>query len=460
MPDEAGTGTSVAAFSRLRDLLGGLPQDTCLKLLSALEGLGPAGQAFPGADMVAGELAAIIAARPVLGRRSGRPQRLFFTPFDPFLVDEALPAKRTARIERNSLMPIWNWLAHDALPAQVAAYEDNHDSDALADAVLPVLRKVLNEPQGKELRRLVMRIGGQRVFDDLRDMAVVLHNRATLRSLGERLVGPIRVVDEHNARFILSALWPFARGNQVLMPFVAGVVMGKLASAFQIVRIAPLAAETDDGHVIASSPLRAVVDLAITDLERLVVRATNAHDQVEDERLILATQEFSAGLKLLTAEIDFGPELPWTKRIARLRKDMAELLRPQLEVLPGRVRALLRAKGGEGRNGTLPFDERELVAIEARLSILMTAKAHASELALYEVSHRVLHELQAFLDSGITVLLDGVRGLSGPAREYRLHQLDAAVKVTYRLEGAVAASLLSKSIEVSTAQRFPAMRSA
>ena len=98
--------------------------------------------------------------------------------------------------------------------------------------------------------------------------------------------------------------------------------------------------------------------------------------------------------------------------------------------------------------------------MEAGLDILLIAKSHAAELALNEVTLRVFSELQSFLDAGVNPLLDGLRGMAGEDRAYRLRQLDAAVRVAQRVLGGSYAALLAKAVDVAAGDRRPAAKSA
>ena len=50
--------------------------------------------------------------------------------------------------------------------------------------------------------------------------------------------------------------------------------------------------------------------------------------------------------------------------------------------------------------------------------------------------------------------------LAGEDRAHRLMQLDAAVKVAYRVRGAGFATLLAKSIDLASTEKRPVARSA
>jgi len=244
------------------------------------------------------------------------------------------------------------------------------------------------------------------------------------------------------------------------MPYAVAMMLPKLSIPWQIIRIAIFATESDSGPLIAHTPYRAVIELALADVERLMIKAERARGGRNDELLATATGDFAIYVKALLTEVELAPEQLWTRRLSALRSRMAGLLKPELEALPGRIRALLRARPPEQSGRKAVIDEHERASIEAYLSILMVARSSASELALNEVTIRVLNEVQSFLDVGLPPLIEGVRMLGGEDRAHRLLQLDAAVKVAYRVRGAGFATLLAKSIDLASTEKRPVARSA
>src|SRR5205823_4574564 len=56
--------------------------------------------------------------------RVGNPQRLFFAPFEPYLVDDAPTRKHRGRISRACLDAIWLWVCRDLMPKEAKTYND------------------------------------------------------------------------------------------------------------------------------------------------------------------------------------------------------------------------------------------------------------------------------------------------------------------------------------------------
>lgn len=460
---------------RLREFLRSLPPETCVRILDALHRASAAGESFAGAELISTELATVIQAHRRRPPRAGNPQRYFFALIEPFLIDEALADKCPARIERASLPPLWTWLARDLVPDQVATYEravldalalqDADKARALASrfqkAVTPVIKAAL---AGKEddtaERRLVGQLGGPRVHEDVRDIVLVLENRDALKTVGERIAGPIRHLDETHASVILAAMGPHARGRASLIPHAVAIAMTRLAQPCQIVRVAALAADSHEVAKIANTPLAVVVDLLLADVERLVVRADLARKARDVEKLATAARDFAVHVRALVTDLEMAPDLPAAKRTGLLRARMAQILKPEIETLPGRVRRILKSRPPARPGSAEGLDTHEIASIEAGLDILLVAKSQAAELALNEVTLRVFSDLQTFLDAGVNPLLDGVRTMVGEDRAFRLQQLDAAVKIAHRVLGATYATLLAKAVDVAAGDKRASQKTA
>jgi hypothetical protein len=473
--DSADSQSSGSVATRLRDFLRTLPPETCIRIMEALERAKLAGESFPGADLIAAELGAIVSAQRRRKPRGPSPQRYFFALFEPFLVDEHLPDKQAGRIERASLVPIWNWLARDLVPGEIAAFNEAMVVAILANDVetarahtarlhktlAPILKTAVAAREDEAAqRKAVSQIGGPRVFDDLRDLAVVLEGRDALKAMAERVCGPIKHFDDSQAGLIVGLLGPHSRGAATLLPFATSIAMAKLASPSQFVRVAALAAESHQVAKIVSGPFAVIVDLLVADVERLLIRAEAARQAHDVERIAAAAREFAQHVRALVTDLEMAPDLACAKRLGVLRARMAQLLRPEIETLPARVRRILKARPADGRGQAETLDPLESAAIEAGLDILLVAKSHAAELALNEVTLRVFTDLQGFLDAGVNPLLDGMRSMTGGDRAFRLQQLDAAVKIAQRVLGATYAGLLAKAVDVAAGERRPAAKSA
>src|SRR5438477_2399193 len=113
-----------AAKEQRRDYLRGLKPEARALLAAELERAQLRGEDPPGAAVI---LEVLRDATRRDGRklpRVGNPQRLFFAPLEPFLVDDAPAHKHHGRVSRACLEPIWTWLCRDLMPKEAKTYND------------------------------------------------------------------------------------------------------------------------------------------------------------------------------------------------------------------------------------------------------------------------------------------------------------------------------------------------
>ena len=454
-----------AIAERLRQFVQTLSEATCIQLLEGLDKAALAGNPVPGTEIIAAHLRTRLGDGVRKRPRPGTPSRLFFRILEPMLIDEELSEKRPARIERSSLGALWVWLQRTLIPEQTKAYEDACAQAILIDdleaakaaalefqkhAITAIRQAIDTEATEVERRRMISQLGGQRVFDDVKDILVIFEHRDALKALSDRVVGPIRSPDEAQIAFIGSSLTPYARSTRPsLLPYAAAIVMSKMVQPWLIVRVAATLCETDEARRIAETPYAALIELALTDIERMVVRATNARRSLDTAKVLAAARDFSAYVRSVSSDIDPSSEHAWVRRLGHARGRMGELLRTQVETLPGRVRWLIKPAAGDSKSSPAA-DSQEIEAIELALDILVLAKNHAAEFAMNEVTLRVHTDLQGLLDSGMNPLIEGARNAKGEDRDRRLVQLEAAVRIAAKIFGANYAGLLQKAIEVAT----------
>src|SRR5437763_12916255 len=110
---------------RLREYLRELKPAARAMLMAELERGRLRGDDMPAADLVLRELRSAASQANALAPRIGDPQRLFFAPLGPFLLDDWPDRKPQGRVRRASLDPIWRWIGGDLMPIEVADYSDH-----------------------------------------------------------------------------------------------------------------------------------------------------------------------------------------------------------------------------------------------------------------------------------------------------------------------------------------------
>ena len=158
-------------------------------------------------------------------------------------------------------------------------------------------------------------------------------------------------------------------------------------------------------------------------------------------------------MRALRTEMDLSGDSPWARELAALRSNISDLLRAEIETMPGRVRRLLRPRTTKEIGPNLELDPIEVAETEARIELVGACRNYAGEFALNQVAPRVHADLQNYLDTGTASLLEALRS-AGPAdRKFRQSQVDAAVKLAAKLFGAEYASLLTKAAGIAASDR-------
>src|ERR1700693_3341340 len=113
------------SIERLRDYLRKLKPEARAMLVQELERGLLRGDESSANHFVLEELRRAIRAKAQPVPRIGDAARMFFAPFEPFLIDGPADHKRTGRIARVSLEPIWEWIGRDLMPAEAKALSED-----------------------------------------------------------------------------------------------------------------------------------------------------------------------------------------------------------------------------------------------------------------------------------------------------------------------------------------------
>lgn len=465
-----GMPSAETTIERLRQYLSQLkPQARSLLIgeleRSVLRGDDPAG-GDPGLqELLLSELRRIVRDELKPAPRGGQAERQFFKPFEPFLVDDRPDHKHPGRLARASLETLWTWIRRDLLPDDAKRYCDQarmaliagdaakaeHLAHVFQDQAAAAIDAALAAAGDDErsYRRLLARIGTLRAKEDALTLTCVLHGRATLATLAARL--PLRIANLAGERLdeCKALVDGIATHERPLALPALLIVMSRLAAPWQLVRLGVKAAGNDIAARIAETPYGVTVTLVLAELERLVgeLREDLRSGQgVAVGALLKTIHDAARGLR---TEIDLPMDSTWGRALAAQRAQIAELVRAQVEAMPGRVRRLLRPST-EIPPGAM-LDRKEVAETAALVDFVGACRLFASELALNEMTQRAWSELQLYLDSATRALLDGLRHAGEAERSFRQAQVDAAVNLCSRVFGADYAVVLGRAAEAARA---------
>lgn len=465
-----------ATIERLRAYLRDLTPRARALLVGELEGRLARGGDLAGAELVLDELRLLAREHEVATPRVDHSARLFFKPLEPFLIDGPGLNRHPGRIARGSLDNLWAWIQRDILPADAKALDDNVQAalrigdtaqaeyyvrqfqDRVSTALSESLR--VSESDSKLRRQMLAQIGTQYPGEDVAALNCVLRSRDGLDALAARLPPEVPnlvsgQLDECKAMIERAC----ARDND-LYPYSLLTVMNRLVAPWQLIRLGVKAAGSDTAARVAETPFGVSVTIVLSELERKVERL---RDDLRRGRAattsasLKAIHDSSRGLR---TELDLPVNSSWGRSLAALRGQTADMLRLEIESMPGRVRRLLRPRPSADIGPHSALDPNEVTDTEALVAFVGNCRNFASELAINEMTQRTCAELQQYLDSGTQALLEALRQ-SGPSElGFRQSQLDAAMRLCGTVFGPDYAVQLGKAAEVATAVAIAADRKA
>jgi hypothetical protein len=441
---------------RLRDYLRQLAPAAQKLLMREFEKALERGEDVAVANFVLGELRKIVRADDSNERpRVEDVSRLVFACLTPFLTDDDA---RSGQIRRSSLEPVWIWLSKSAAvdataeleralaeggaPEQAIRRFQIAAAQAIAAAVSPASRD--------DRARGVARVGSPTAVEDLPAIGVILTNRDALEVLGSRLPKIMRTLAESqlaSVRNQLDQLPSLQKPNA--LPLTLSLIMQRLTSPWQIIRLAINIVGSDEETRIASSPFGIAVTMALDDLAGVV----------DDLRTDIRRGHFDAsahhlktlhdGLRDLRTELDTRSDSQWGRQLSALRTDVSNALKSEIESVPGRVRRLLRQRPDKDINAGAKLDPAEIDETAALIDFVAVCRNYAGELAINEVTLRAHSDLQHYVESATEALVESLRTGDARVRAFRQLQAETAIRFCESIFGHDYASLMTKAAEMA-----------
>ena len=450
-------------IERLRGYLSQLPPEKRALVIAKLEGSLLRGDDVLGGEFLLQEVRSSVRETGSRAPRLAPAARLFFRPLQPFLIEDQSANKYLARIARTSLPAIWDWICRDVLPEAGNRFSDAvthallHESAAICerlirpfqDQVAARIRSMLDDAvaDDKARRRMIGQIGTPQALDDARDLLTILTGREILAAIASRLPGHIANLADAQLEQLKGMVDAGAVNAKGLLPFALILLMGRLASPWQLIRLAVRGADSDDAALIATTPLAIAVTITLADIERMVGELAADLEGGRTLAVIALLKSIHDAVRGVRSELDLAVDSPWGRQLAAIRSEVSSVLKVEIESTPSRVRRLLRLRpAGKAAAG---LDPGEVAETEALIELLGACRHYASELAVSEVTLRASTELQQYLDTGTRTLVEGLRGADGADRPFRQSQVDAAVRFCAKAFGPEYAAVLGKAAEVA-----------
>lgn len=383
-------------------------------------------------------------------------RRLFFRPVEGLLIDEVLPHKQKGRINRASLAGIWTIVERDLVPELIEGAERQvqdpglSEADAasiashLRDAVTPDLRRFLDTAaqDDKHRQRMVMAMGGERVYQDLFDVVEAFEAESWLTpfldSLPEKLTDWDLKSDSPAAQRVKAAAGRHAE-NAAL---IAAAILGRAESPASVATLASNLAGTQDARKLARSPYAAFVDVVLSEAERLYVVARKRSDG--DADMASSLSRYHSLIRGIDRDIDFSGGGPWYKRLADTRRQFSELVSAELEAAVSHVRRAIKVPAldpaGEPMVDRISVDEAKRA-----LGMLALMRVAAESLAVNEVTARTRQTVEQTLEIMTRKLLSDAAKCKAAEKRAHLAAVDVAIELCEGYFGKDYADLLRRS---------------
>jgi len=450
------------AVEQLRAFLRELKPGKRAHLITELERGLLQGAAPAGAEMVLAELRRSLREGRVRARFDDN-ALLFFQPLEPFLVDDGPEYRHRGRIIRSALEPIWLWINNTLMPEDAKAYAVLVDNALLAgdsdradqaahdfqDRVVTRVREHLETSSDRDRGRLSVQLGTKHAAEDIKALREILSGRDNFIKLGMLLPGHISSFGGANLEIVHSQLKATLGDRDELFPYALVLLMGRLAAPWQLIRLATKAAGSGDTKRIAETPYLSTIDIVLEEVECRVRELGGDLKSGRGVAVSALLKDIHDALRGLRSELDLPQDSTWNRQLAVLHADIARLLTGEIEMMPGRVRRLLRPRPAKDIAPHSSLDMGDVEETEALIVFVLACRKYASELAINEVTLRTSNELRHLLDSGTRTLLDALRRAGASDRTFRLSQVDAAVRFCAKLFGQEYASLLAKAADVA-----------
>jgi len=466
----ANDGQSV---ERLRQYLRTLKPEARVMLVVALERGQLRGDASVGNGLVLQELRRTIRAEAQKVPRVADIAGLFFTPLEPFVIDDAVDRKYVGRIARASLAPIWGWIGRDLMPEETKALTDDIrrallvDDQIKADQLVRALQEraihrmkdalAAVSSDEKAQRRLAIQVGTPRALDDVAKIIDILEFRDVLADLAWRLPNHIRAFDRDQIDAVkahldcavaakpLDGVAPSR--SDILLVYGLVMVANRLATPWQLIRIATCAADSDDPSRIAATPYAAAVTVAFSELERIVGELRSEFRAGRPIASVL--KDLHDAARALRTELNLSVDSVWSRQLATIRSEVSGLLKSEIEITPGRLRRLLSSRQAMDVVPGSLLNEVDVDDADMGINLVIACRNYASELALSESTSRVYADLTQYLEVATKALLESLRHAQAADRPFRQSQVDAAIRFCRTVYGGEYAGLLAKAAEVA-----------
>ena len=346
--------------NRIQEFLQRLTPPVRSNLLNELERLELAGTEIPGAAPVVEKLRAEFRGGGQSQPRLAHPQRFFFAPLDPLLVDGAPEHANSGRVQRGSLAALWEWISRDLLPTMARDYatqitdlvavdkqkEARQAATVFQTKVAKSLENTLRSPETAALVRakLATYTTSRTAYDDLTKMLCILRARDALATFNKALPDSLDKFDDAQLAKITQLLNGFGKDHAEELPFALALVAARLKTSWHLIRLATKPATSKNAADIAAVPYAITVSMV---LDRMDDKRAALRFALKNNRILVAKElltDIYDTEYALQVHIDLLEDSEWGQRLDHLMKAIADLVEAEVSRFPDNVGHILGSR--------------------------------------------------------------------------------------------------------------------
>jgi hypothetical protein len=360
--------------SRIQDFLQRLTPPVRSNLLNELERLELCGAEIPGSATIVERLRAEFRPGGQSPARMGNPQRYFFAPLEPLLVNGAPEHANSGRVQRGSLAALWEWISRDLLPTMardyatevtdlVAADKQKEARQAAAVFQTKVAKSLENTLRSTDTAaqvrlKLAAYTASRTAYDDLTKMLCILRARDALATFNKALPTSLDKFDDAQVAKITQLLTVFGKDHAEELPFALALVAARLRTSWHLIRLATKPAPGKNAADIATTRYAITVSMV---LDRLDDSRSALRIALKNNRILVAKElltDIYDTEHALRVHIDLLEDTEWGQRLDKLMKATADLVEVEVSRFPDNVGHILgsrRLRSHQSLTGRLTY---------------------------------------------------------------------------------------------------------
>jgi hypothetical protein len=346
--------------NRIQEFLQRLTPPVRSNLLNELERLELCGAEIPGSATIVENLRAEFRRGGQSHARLGNPQRYFFAPLEPLLVDGAPDHANSGRLQRGSLTALWEWISRDLLPTMARDYtaemtdliaagkkkEVRQAAEVFQTKVAKSLENTLRSADTAAQVRLKLATytASRAAYDDLAKMLCILRARDALATFNKALPDSLDKFDDAQLAKITQLLDEFGKDHAEELPFALALVAARLKTSWHLIRLAIKPATGKNAADIAAAPYAITVSMV---LDRMDDKRSALRFALKNNRILVAKElltDIYDTEYALQVHIDLLEDSEWGQRLDHLMKAIADLVEAEVSRFPDNVGHILGSR--------------------------------------------------------------------------------------------------------------------